>query len=450
MKIKWFFASLVLILLSDFKVFASGLNVGNLGYGIKYVSPVFELRFFQKEENKNLGISVSSQSVWKNYPCVFEYGKLKAGGVLSFFKSPDFSDSVTPFSSVKKSAEKLSVSLCGFDSFPESDSAYLKLGWKNSKEVLSELNVSSWCNFSENVFAASLFAKITPSKKNDLSFCFSSVYYPYDKNTFYSWFHNSSVFFHEGNGCAFGLEVNYSTPCFLFDFFSASFSSPFGDFNFVYRAQTKLVIDRFIFTLSAFYNPNENLLLLNESELDRKFQLKSGLSCKFTLGQKNIWLCKAGFSGLYSVNLSKDYHPLKFAYGMTFTRAGLTLSVSAASNFKLNTYSYAEYISFNQIESFSYESQILDFSSSWNAHKTGYKISAAYTYKPQSQNHDFNHKYSFELSKGTKQKVSFAGGISQSIKNGSSDSFSLTSSANVQLQYKKIIVLGKISFNYDL
>jgi len=421
---------------------AQDSSLKSWNYSLQLKSPGFEVRYVQKEDERNTGAAFYTDSFWKYFPCQVKLGKTSAGGSWSFLKSPELNFSYTPFGSVKTGAQGVTGALCGTNSFPESDSCYLQVGYVNGKFWLNKFLVNSWYNPEDEILTGSCLLQISLLKKLKLSYSYTAGQTVYDDNSFSSWFNNGAGFFHSGKMLSMGHMVSLVSPNFKLLFLNASYTSPSGRLQTIYRSENKLTAGRFVFTFSGFYNPWDNLYLPKDSFIDSQLSLKSGMNYTFRFMTLRPQLLKAGGNVYCKINLSDTSHPLKAA-------AGFQLN-NHLSSFSLYSITSMEIHSDMEPYQVTFSAQKISTSCNWYLSFITLGISGDWTYTPVITGNVFNHKYGTTFSTGKQWKLSGGASWNQNFKSGEITSNKINCNLSAQAKMGWVVINGRVAFEFDL
>lgn len=342
MEIKWFRTFVISTVLAV-KVFQPSFSqelftkYSHLDYyldsetqGVKVILPCIDFRFYQSGENEIFAFSWFSDKLIKSFPCSIKVGQLSPGGLYSKLKNPLISTSVSPFSSASSEATCLTATLPSAKSSFKNDSYFLQAGITNKKTFFRDLRLNCWYSPDEQLEVFSAKLKVSPAKGMTLAISTCAGYFGYSDNESTSWFVDEQYY------CAGTHFCNVSQLSFMFSGISSLFTlgtyeSPFGTYTNVYRTETKLKSDHFIFTFSSAWLPQKTITS-SDSILMPNVQGKAGLQYYYMTGRKIPVFVKTGVNTYCKIEYEQKEYPVKFGTGlqvsMPFTAITLTGSVN--------------------------------------------------------------------------------------------------------------------------
>lgn len=294
-----------------------------------------ELRFSIKDDENNFGLSATSSKLSKYFPFYIKCGNLSAAGLLSKMNSPLLAASASPFSSSVSSASGLTASLPGYATFSRPVSLFSQLG---IKQKAFSLEFCNWYSPEEGKNVISLHGIYSFGKKSRLEIGAGGGFFPYKEMSGTSWFLDSP-YYPAGSHLSAIMHLSLNLPLFKSYFMTTANESPFGGFEWNYRAENKFIFEHSSFTSSVFYKGKAQAdITASGKSLEPLLQLKENFSYKFTLNTPYFPVfVKNGLSLYNAFNLSSESHELKAGAGSQFLFPFMLLQFSVLANMTLET-----------------------------------------------------------------------------------------------------------------
>lgn len=449
MKIKYFCLIALVLIVVPCNVHCGEVKLDSWALGGKFKTSFLELRYFQKEDQNNYGLSFFTDSFWKNFPCQIKAGNMNCGGLWSMLKSPEPAFSFSPFYSTKTSVQPVTATLSSYSSFPQNISYFMQAGYSNNRKTLSAVKANCWYDPDADLLTGSGLLQFRLSKKVSLGFSTAAGVVPYKDNDFNSWFNSSASFFHGGTMWCFGNQIALNSPYYKLWLFTGVYQNPSGGIKTVYRLENMLKAGDFNFTLAGFFNPYDYLYLPGDTFLNRKLVLRAGVKHNGMLKLKLPVIVKSGINSYVKFNLSQTEHPLKLAAGLQFTAPLTTINLRTLSNFTLSSAAQSPEVTFT--------SQKITASCSRHCGEVTAVINGDWTFSPVApgrgtfpNNITFTQKYTAAVSGGQNMKYSANASWSHTVKDGEITEKSLTFGGGVQTKEGWLNLTGKVSFKLEM
>ena len=449
MKIKYFCLITLVLIVVPCNVYCSEVKLDSWALGGKLKTPFLELRYFQKEDQNNYGISFFTDSFWKNYPCQIKAGNMNCGGLWSMLKAPEPAFSFSPFYSTKTSVQPVTATLSSYSSFPQNMSYFIQTGYSNNKKTVSAANVNCWYDPEAEIVTGSGLLQFKLSKKVSLGFSTAAGVVPYLDKDFNSWFNSGAAFFHGGTMCCFGNQFALNSPNYKLWLFTGLYQNQSGGIKTVYRLENMLKAGAFNFTLTVFFNPSDYLYLPGDSFLNKKLVLRSGVKHNGILKLRLPVIVKSGINGYARFNLSQTEHPLKLAAGLQLTAPLTTINLRTLSSFTLSSAAQSPDVTFT--------SQKITASCSRHFGEVKGSINGDWTFSPValgsgnlSISITFTQKYSAAVSGGQNMKCTVTASWSHTVKAGEITDKSLIFGGGVQSKEGWLNLTGKVSVKLEM
>ena len=433
MKIKCFFLAFLIFFSGKKALSAVEVTFQPFAYGVKLDTSFCQLSYYQKSDSKNYGFALWTDAFWKTFPCTFKCGSISARASFSSLKNPSFTSTITPFGSVKSGVNCLTSVLNSYSSFPDEFSIFSEFAFVNKKVLPGKLKLNSFYAFESKEMLLSFYKDFKINKKNLFSLSLTYAHLPYGDRDFSSWFNHSDYYFHGGKldcldfqNC---LKLNNLVTSFKLD----AYLSPLGKVNCLFKSENKLALKHFIFTLSAFYNPYEDVFLADKSFLDPLLQVRGGLQYKNIIKMKNPLFFKAGLNNFVSINLMEKSHTLKTAAGFQVSASLFSAGLSSLTSLKLDSSGPHLRTAFS--------SEKITLTNIIYLDNTNLSLQASFTFSNASSGCTFSHRYSSSCVLG--KKIIFSSAFSQDFKGGNLYSSALNFGIKATYKVKVISINAK-------
>lgn len=433
--------------------------------GMRFTTPFSDLRFTTRPHKQNFGAAVFTSNIFPRLPLTVKTGNLSASGALSILNSPELSSSSSPFTTSVTSTQVLIASLPGYTSFSKPVSTFFEFSISNKKSARQKtsapfpfpLKINTWLTDQASSPVTSLNLTL-PALFSYLSISTSYIggFFYYNSNSTNSWFLKSTYFPSGEHYCGLlQLSTQFKKSAdknFLLTLTTALYESPFGYYQLIYHADTKLSIKHTETFAQIYYNPYDHLLTSSEKTLTPGLQIKTGILYKAPSKaaslyfQKPVFL-KAGTNILLKLNLTEIEHPLKINAGLQLSTEKTTQSLSLSTDYTLTTKS-----SVSPPDDITIKTLTPQLKSTWNLGNLTPTITLTATLH---QTPDTPNKYKLTASTGYKNKIkntSLTLNASTTLTStlNPQDNLKLSSTLSLQFKIKELTITGKLSFNEEL
>lgn len=320
--------------------------------GFKVTTPVSVLRCTTRPGKQNFGAAVYTSTIFPRLPLTAKIGNLSAGGALQTLNSPELSAGSSPFTTSITSTRTLTASLPGYTSFSKPVSAFFEFQTQPSRTLPFSAKFNTW--LTDQTFSPVSSLSLTiPSRPEPLSISASylgGIFY-YNSSSTSSWFLKSPYFPSGEHYCGIlnlSAEIKPKSAPKLknlaINLTSALYESPFGFYQLLYRADTKLITSHTELFSQIFYNPYDQLITSSGKNLTPSLQFKTGFLYKTpsklaSLYFKTPVFLRAASNAYIKINLTQPEHPFKLNTGVQFSTAKTTqsLTLSTDCTIKSNT-----------------------------------------------------------------------------------------------------------------
>lgn len=246
----------------------------------------FEGRISSDFNNYNFGLSLFSKNLIKKIPCEIKVGNLSVGGLTSKLKSPKLESSTTGFPSCYSSPTCNSASLPTYTLFSKPFSTFIEIGYKNENTIFQEFKINGNFTPSSKNTDFSTIIRLAPNEEINIIETFGISLFTFNENKLNSWYSNIS-YYKECPGICFvnqlGLEVfNWLNSCFTVFFYI----TPFNELNPIFKLENKFQFGDFMLGLSYYLNNFLYTVTLDNTILEPSTQLLTSLKYKLTLPHK--------------------------------------------------------------------------------------------------------------------------------------------------------------------
>lgn len=458
MKKLYFIALLILIYQKSFYIAADDLFSkysqltlyadNNQTFAVNALIPFGEFRFSLQDENQNFGITATSSKITKSIPFSIKAGNLSPGGILSKMNNPMISASASPFSSGISDINPITAALPGTTSFSKPVSTFCEISFLQKNSIFQSIKINGLYIPESQISVFSLYNKFSLFRnKLKLEFSGCTGIFPYDENNISSWF-TKDLYYHQGNHFCSFFQISASCQNLSTIFSTGLYESPFGILSPLYRLDNKITTKRFIFNISALYNPNireEKIITSSDKTLNDCFQFRIGVQYKFVTGINNPLFIKTGFQTYSDLRLSQTEYPLKIAAGLQISSTLFSLSLTSNLNTKINSES-------KNYQTISFESVNFQLKNSWYIRSIIPSITLTAGINP---NNDFsvitrNYKIGTSFSHTKLPKITSSGSFSLTQKNEDFTSKKISGTISTKFNWKKLYVIIKISGDLEL
>ena len=438
--------------------------------GMRLTTSFADLRFTTRPTKQNFGAAVFTSNLTPRLPLTVKAGNLSAGGALSTLNSPELSSGSSPFTTSISATSPLTAALPGYSSFSKPVSAFLEFSTPPSQSPRTHtqsatglpftLKLNTWFTDQSSTPVSSILLTLpTPNKHINLSASYTGGFFYYNTNATSSWFLKSPYYPSSKHYCGlfqFSSEIKPSSTktikAITTNLTTALYESPFGFYQLIYRADTKLSTKHTQTFAQIYYNPYDQLLTSSGKTLNPNLQFKTGILYKSpskvaSLYFKTPVFLKAGTNTILKINLPQTEHPLKLNAGLQFSTTKTTQSLSLSTDCTLLTKSPLtppeDLIIKTLTPQLKSTITLGPFTPSITLTATlpqtpdsqkKYKLTATTTYTPKT--------------KTTQLKLTAT--TTLSITPNSQIETNLTSSLAIHLKIKYLTFIGKLAFNEDL
>lgn len=417
--------------------------------GTRLSAPYFEFRFNTRFPKESFGLSFSTKK-FSVIPLTMKVGNLSEGGSISALKNPMLSAGTSPFSNGITSVTGISANLPGYTSFSKAVGVFVQAEFPFP--VIINCFVAE--DLHEPTFSL-LFSHSFLSKVLTFKFSSTSGSFEYKSNSNSSWFLRNPYYPSGNHLCLLNqLSVEYNPksknkyiPSILTNFTAAFYESPFGGLPFNLRADIKLSSKHTELFASAFYNPVDGIITSSQKSIPSCIQLKGGLSARTILGMNlsSPFFIKSGFNVFSQINLMETEHPLKINAGLQLAAATNILSFSASLTLNLITSRKTMALHKSEISSIFF--QLKD---NFNLRYINAGAALSATFTPE-KSESFSAKYKISINAANTHSQKLYGNASFSINTKGSEiaSKNLEASLTAKLQFRWLMLTGKISCKFD-
>lgn len=426
-------------------------------HGEKLTVPGINLCIYETADGKNLnfGISMNAESICKNLPWMVKAGNINPVALYSKLKSPILNSTVLPFGSAAGEASCVNVNLPSHVSFNKPSSYFLQCGYTNSKTVLRNILVNYWNSYEETIEVVSGKIKLVPFTNFTVAASACAGFFDYSENNSSSWF-MEEPYYHSGKHfCTIGqFSAAYANQKTLFTI--GLFENPYGSYESVYRGETKIKSDHFIFTLSGAYVP-EKCITCDDTTLSPQVQIKAGSQYFFITGNKLPVFVKTGFCLYSKINLEEkniletamnnsqiQNHPLKLALGLQISSSltSINFTTTASGSAKITDAGTTQ---------LHFDNGGFSLKNTWYFNifcpsvltSINFNPSEDYTALTTVQNYEVNYAFSGNPNITDKYKVSIT------RKNGQKEKTSFSSTVNFKTKVRQISCTLKFGMSID-
>lgn len=432
--------------------------------GFRAKISVADLRLSLRPDKQNFGAAVYTAPLLPRLPLTFKAGNLSAGGALSTLNSPELTAGSSPFTTSISATSPLTATLPVYSSFSKPAGAFFEASLPKTLPFALKLNTLQTNQSTTSITSVLLSL---PLKKIGLtlSAAYTGGLFTYEKNANSSWFLKSPYYSSGTHYCALfqlsaesknstGTKAAPSHPVksMTLTITGALYESPFGFYQLVYRADSKLTTKHTNFFAQIFYN-NDNLLTSSGKTLEPCFQLKSGVLYKSpsrfaTLYFKQPVFLRAGINSYLRINLTETEHPVKLNAGFQLSTEKTTQSISFSAEGTLISKSQT-----TLPQTLAPKSISAQLKSTWKLDSFSPILTANLTlpHNPNSQK-----KYKIAAGTAFKSKKSTVTINATTTLSGTfptqeeSPQTKLSASLSIHLKIKYITIIGKIGFNEDI
>lgn len=412
--------------------------------------------YTSNQDKQNLGLSMNAEAFCKYLPWSIKAGNLTPVALYSKLKSPLLSSTVSPFGSVAGEAACVNANLPSHVSFNRPSSYFLQCGYTNKKTVLRNVLFNYWNSGEETIDVVSGKIKFVPFKNFSVaaSVCFG--YFDYSDNSSTSWF-MEEPYYHEGTHFCTAGQFSLGSTHQKTLFTMCLFENPYGSYERVFRGETKINSNHFIFNFAGAFVP-EKCITSDDSTLAPQIQLKGGVQYHFVAGEKVPVFVKTGFGFYSKINLepenaggslteeneSVQKHPLKLCAGIQVS------SAITAVNF-VTTVNGAAKVTDAGTTQLHFDNGGFTLKNTWYLQNFCPTLSAGITFNPSDdytslttvQNYEFNYAFTGNPNISDKYKISIT------RKNGLVEKKSFTSSVNLKTKIRRVSCTCKFGMSLD-
>ena len=421
-------------------------------FGSRFITPVAEMRISNRKEKWNFGISASTKPFLSAFPFVMKFGNLSPTEAIANLNNPSLSNGTSPFSITKSEPELLKTSLPSWTNFSKTESVFFQLEipiiFEDNKNKQKFSNaISCWLTpASSEPIISHLSCLTLPRQHITLSIASTAGIFHHKENSSTSWFINSP-YYSEGNHFSaihqIFLEIQPVENCpILCTALTAGFyETPFHKIDTVLKSDFRITNKHSDFFISAFLNPNDNLLTSSDKKIASCLQLKSGIIGKNLVFKnfKNPFFLKTGINSFINLTKSQNNNYARINGGIQLSNSLTIFVLNSTIDFKINQ-----------------QKLILDTFSFTFKNQFFFKyISLSYSFNSnlcQSKNLDYLWKIKLTtmLSIGETNKISASATTYFSQKKDQMNSEKISYSINGILKFKYLSLSGKIEANINL
>lgn len=389
-------------------------------------------------DNFTYGFSIFSEKYFKQFPLTLKVGNIKNSGAVSKMNNPLLSESASPFSLNSTTVSFLSSTLPSSVTSNNSLSLFYQSGYSSKKGFFRDFNISGWHSPETDIYICSGFLSLAPSKRTSLQFSCTGGTFPYEENTFSSWFSATKKYYHKDQHFCGNFQTAFNSP-YVKNLFSAFvYESPFGSYNWIFRNENQFKSKSYILTFSELYNYNENFFTSSEKNINPCLQFKTGLQHKFNFSKKGPLFVKTGINTYTKINLLETQQDLLLGAGFQLSSIfySLTLITLLDENYELIDSKIS--LTFNNVS--------LQLKNNWNFKRLNPSINLKSTFKSQKDN-----SYSFIQNAGCSvhllnyPKITFSTDYSATFSNGELSKWNLKSDIKGIYSLKLMTITGKLS-----
>ena len=423
--------------------------------GIKIRTPLAEIRTANQVGKNNLGVLVSTGSIFKKLPVEFRYGNLSGSGSLSKLNSPELSNGSSPFSGSIMNPGVVTANLPGYTSFSKPESFFFQVKLKQPFNKPFSLSANIWVSpeNSSPVFSTMLSNSFF-SNRLTLKASATTGLFRYEDNSSSSWFLEAPFYSAGKHFCSlFQFSADYKNKtgkaAFHTGFMAAVYETPFGPYTAVYRADLSTSIKQIELYTSAFLNSYEDTLTSSGKKLEPSCQLKTGFVLKKPLLTKKneLIFLKFGTNAYTKIILIKNEYQLRINSGIQLSSDITAFSLSASGN--MTMLSPSPELPPQEIRKDSISIQVKN---SWYL-KTfipSLTFAAEKKFSAISDNSDeMKYKLLLNLTNNSREKISGNCTFSFSTKEQKIIDKKFSSSLNCRFNYKMITIIGKLSASLE-
>lgn len=407
--------------------------------GIKLCTPFLEAKLSTQNNNFTYGLTLTSESLFKNTNLLIRYGNLSAGGSLSKINSPLLQNSTSPFSLPSTDVTILSTSLPGYSNFSNPETFFSQFLYSNKNKIFQQGLINIVLIPQKQKYVFSLKGKLNFSKRIKVQTAFAGGFLHFDENNIASWFTDDDFFYHEDSIFAFLFQNSLQIDKFNLLATINSYESPFGDFKTLFKFDSKVNIKQISFNFSSLCNTNDNLISGSQKSISESLQFKSGFQFQIPAGKSFPLFLKSGINIYSSYNQKKNQEDVKITAGVQLS--SLLFSFSLIPGFNLHI------VSDNSIYAV-FDSASLKLSGSW--YFSNLIPSLAFT-ATLSSLQDFStfsssEKITFNMNFQRQCRISLSNTLNFTQKNGESTKKTFSGSINLKFSaIKKINCIGKLT-----
>lgn len=469
MKIKWSLKFLFLpfiFLFISFPIFSLGIFPKNThldfyldketqGEKLSLNGTMFCLYQTRDGLNQNFGFSWNAEPTFKHLPWLVKAGNITPVALYSKLKSPLLNTSVSPFGSVAGEAACVNVNLPSHTSFNRPSSYFLQCGYTDKTKFLRNVLFNYWNSPEETYEVISGKIKLAPLKSFSVAVSLCAGFFDYSDNSSNSWF-MEEPYYHSGTHFCSASQMSFTAPHQKTLFTLGLYENPFGGYESVYRGETKIKSDHFIFNLAGAYVPWK-CITSDDSTLTPQLQLKGGIQYHFVTGVHIPVFIKTGTTIYSKINLDETVAAETTAEGETVHKHPLKLGTGIQVSSAITSVSFVTTINGSAQVTDAGTVQLHFDDGGFTVKNTWYfqtfcpSISASQSFNPSKDYTSLSTTRSFELNYAftgnpnisDKYKISFK------EKNGITESQAFTNSVTCKTKIKKVSCTFKFEMQFD-
>ncbi len=426
-------------------------------FGGRYTTPVSEIRFSKREEKQNFGVLLTTNAICKPLPIEIKLGNISCSGSLSRLNNPELSSGTSPFSTGVITTTGLSASLPGFTSFSKEESSFLQIDFSRLTKRPLSFKINLWCSQenSSPVYSAIISDKLFSNQLTLSASCTTGAFY-YDENTSSSWFLNSPYYKEGSHNCTlFQVTADYKNKSIKTGasttLTAALYESPFGPYTAVYRTDLLYSYKQTDFYTSVFLNNYEDTITSSQKKLEPAVQAKTGILTKrpFVFKSEPVFI-RFGANLYTKINLTKTEHPLRLNTGIQFTSEhnSTSFSVSGIGNITSSKNNpKPEHFLLTDI------SAQLKNSIYLKTLTPSLTLSAEKKIKAETKDDEsdiWKYKINLNLTNNGNHKLNGSCSFSCTAKNKTITDKKLSASITGRLNFKPVIIIGKLTASFEL
>lgn len=386
------------------------------------------------------GAGLSLSRFLKAFPLEVKGGKLTVDGCLSLLNYPVLSSVVSPFYEGQKGIRKLSSSIPSSSAnSTKPDSVYASFSLFNKR-----LNGAAF--YDRNMdFGISSGGMLNFGRKSRFEVQFMGLFSPYEpvKALNLGWYVPEG-FYKEGTMFSSAVQGAFIWNEFAFYIAWLLYSSPFGDFKYIFRSEISGSLGNGKVCFSAFYNPYHDVMTGGGRHYDETFQLKGNVFNTNKGGGKNPVVLKYGSAFFYQANLTGNTDVFKVNAGGRITGPSASCGMNLQGEFN---------VSFSDAEGISVEFSkgIVNIKTNWFSDFISPGIKMDFTVEPKENYKSWKFQESLGLQLAISNNPGFKldGGVSLLQKDNAFSGGEITSALTMKYKSRFLTFNGKIGMSIE-